>query len=58
MRLIVLLFILIGWACPALAEPLRITDALGRVVELPKRPERLVITLHYEEITAVAGSEC
>lgn len=57
MRLIAALLILMGWALPTLAEPVRITDALGRVIELPKRPERLVVTLHYEEITAVAGAE-
>ena len=57
MRLIAFLLILFGWIVPAHAESIRITDALGRVVELPKRPERLVVTLHYEEITAVAGAE-
>lgn len=56
MRRTALLFLFFGWAFAALAQPVRVTDALGRVIDLPKRPERLVVTLHYEEITAVAGA--
>lgn len=57
MRLFALFVLLLGCLAPAAAAPLRITDALGRVIDLPKRPERLVVTLHYEEITAIAGAE-
>jgi iron complex transport system substrate-binding protein len=57
MRLIALLFLLVGWIVPAVADTVRITDAIGRVIDLPKPPERLVVTLHYEEITAIAGAE-
>lgn len=57
MRLFALFSILIALTAPAFSEPVRMVDALGREVVLAKRPERLVVTLHYEEITAVAGAE-
>ena len=42
---------------PALAQSLRITDALGREVPLATAPRRVVMTFNYEEFTAIAGLE-
>jgi iron complex transport system substrate-binding protein len=33
----------------------RITDALGRTVELPRPPERIVVAFYLEEFTAIGG---
>lgn len=57
MPFLAILVLLFAFASPAFAAPLRIIDAVGREVHLPKRPERLVVTMHYEEITAIAGAD-
>lgn len=42
---------------PALAQSLRITDALGREVTLAAPARRAIMTFNYEEFTAIAGLE-
>lgn len=44
---------------PALAEaaPIRVTDLLGRTVELPEPARRAVVGFYFEELTAAAGAE-
>ena len=43
-------------ASPAMAEPIRLTDALGRAVELPAAPRRVVtIFSSNTELVAVLG---
>lgn len=39
------------------AGPLRLTDVLGRTVELQKPAERAVVGFYFEELTAAAGAE-
>lgn len=41
----------------ALAEPIRLTDVLGRTVELERPAERAVVGFYFEELTAAAGAE-
>ena len=40
---------------PALAAPLTVTDALGRVVTLKAPPERIALNFNFEEFTAAGG---
>jgi ABC-type Fe3+-hydroxamate transport system substrate-binding protein len=42
-------------ASSAAAQPITVTDVLGRTVTLPKPPERVINTFYYEEFTAIAG---
>ena len=42
---------------PALAQTHRVTDALGREVQLQANPRRVVVMFNYEEFTAIAGVE-
>lgn len=42
---------------PALAAPLKITDALGRQVTINAPVNRVVVNFNFEEFTAVAGLE-
>jgi ABC-type Fe3+-hydroxamate transport system substrate-binding protein len=42
---------------PALATTTRLTDAIGRQVEVPRDARRIVVTFNYEEFTAVGGRE-
>lgn len=44
-------------AAPALAQTRRVTDALGREIQLPARVERVVPMFNYEEFTAISGPE-
>lgn len=47
------------WAAPAGADAaaIRLTDLLGRTVELAKPAERAVVGFYFEELTAAAGAE-
>lgn len=42
---------------PALAEPITLTDALGRNVTLAKPIDRVALNFNFEEFTAIAGKE-
>lgn len=42
---------------PALAEPITVTDVLGRTVELPQQPERILLGFYFEDTFAVGGAD-
>jgi ABC-type Fe3+-hydroxamate transport system substrate-binding protein len=42
-------------ARPAAAQPISVTDALGRVVTLKAPPQRIIVNFNFEEFTAVGG---
>ena len=40
---------------PALAQPIRLTDALGRKVEVPEDAKRILLGFYFEDFFAVGG---
>ena len=42
---------------PAMAEPIQVTDVLGRTVELPDQPERILLGFYFEDTFAVGGPD-
>lgn len=42
-------------ARPAAAQPITLTDALGRVVTLKAPPARIIVNFNFEEFTAIGG---
>lgn len=46
-----------SFAMPAWAENITVTDTLGRTVEIPEDPQRIVLGFYFEDFMAVAGAD-
>lgn len=47
----------VSFAMPAWAENITLTDTMGRTVEVPEDPQRILLGFYFEDFMAVAGPE-
>ena len=47
----------VSFSMPSWAENITLTDTMGRIVEVPKDPQRILLGFYFEDFMAVAGSE-